>query len=95
VNVSVVNIKPLSGWRDKFSMARSISGGLRTGAAVTSTPNDARSGFDRAQKQRGLWSGVGIGHDRDARKARRHLLEQVDPFAADREFEGSRFPTPL
>ena len=44
-----------------------------------------RSGFDRAHEEFGLWRRVGVEHDGNAREAGRDFLEQIEPFATDRE----------
>ena len=44
-----------------------------------------RCRLDRAHKEFRLRRCIGVEHDSDAGEAGRNLLEQVEPFAADRE----------
>ena len=46
-----------------------------------------RGGRDRPDELVGKRRGIGIEHDRHPFKPRHNILERLDPFAADREFE--------
>src|SRR5215469_4542435 len=50
----------------------------------------ARGALKRADEELGLGGRVGVENESNVRKAGRNLLEQLDPFAADRELEGGK-----
>src|SRR6516165_1659429 len=78
-------IKPPFGSRVKSSMARSTSAAWRTPAGVAFTPEDVQS-RDRAQEsgQRGM---LGERDEEDTARLRRHVLERLQPFSRERQFE--------
>src|SRR6516164_4110413 len=81
---SVVRISPPFGARAKLSTAGSMSAVARTGTTPGCTrSDDAAASIERIKF--GLRRGVGIEHNRYTREAGRNLLEQIEPFAANRE----------
>ena len=81
-----VTIRPPFEARANAVMARSISAASRTSIGLTSTPERRRHGLDYGELADPGGIG-GIAQDGRSRHARRDLLEQLQPFAANAVLE--------